>query len=60
MRPITSARANHKIAYEKSCCFNDGLRAYVNIKQPKTTPIPTPMIIKNYIIDKGIIKHENI
>lgn len=55
MRPIASARANPKIAYEKSCCFNDGLRAQANIKQPKTTPIPTPMMIKNYIIAKWII-----
>lgn len=53
MRPIASARANPKMAYEKSCCFNDGLRAYANIKQPKTTPIPAPMRIKsNEVINK--------
>lgn len=46
MRPIASARANPKIAYEKSCCFNDGLRAQANIKQPKTTPIPIPVRMK--------------
>lgn len=52
MRPIASARANPKIAYEKSCCFSDGLRAYANIKQPKTIPIPVPMRIKKQFCDE--------
>ena len=30
------------MAYEKSCCFNDGLRAYPIMREPKTDPIPAP------------------
>merc|ERR1712071_252241 len=41
--PIASDRANPKIAYEKSCCFNDGFLAYPMIKLPKTVPIPAPL-----------------
>merc|ERR1712176_904654 len=40
--PIASDKANPKIAYEKSCGFNDGLRAWPMIKLPKTVPIPAP------------------
>ena len=30
------------MAYEKSCCFNEGLRAYPIMREPKTDPIPAP------------------
>merc|ERR1719412_48274 len=39
---MASDRANPRIAYEKSCCFNDGLRAYPIMREPKTDPIPAP------------------
>merc|ERR1712166_596560 len=42
-RPIASDRAKPKMAYEKSCCFNEGLRAYPMMREPKTDPIPAPM-----------------
>ena len=60
MRPIASARANPKIAYEKSCCFNDGLRAQANIKQPKTTPIPVPVRMKKRQTSLGKKKVEKM
>ena len=41
-RPIASDKANPKIAYENNCCFNDGLRAYPMMRDPKTEPIPAP------------------
>lgn len=40
--PIASERANPRIAYEKSCCLRDGLRAYPMTRAPKTFPIPAP------------------
>lgn len=39
---IASDNANPKIAYENSCCFNDGFLAYPDINDPNTDPIPTP------------------
>ena len=39
---MASDKANPRIAYEKSCCFKEGLRAYPMIKEPKTDPIPAP------------------
>lgn len=39
---MASERAKPKMAYEKSCCFKDGFRAYPIIKEPNTEPIPAP------------------
>ena len=39
---MASERANPKMAYEKSCCFNDGFLAYPMIREPNTVPIPAP------------------
>lgn len=41
-RAIASDKANPRIAYVKSCCFNEGFREYPVISAPKTIPIPTP------------------
>ena len=40
--PIASESANPRIAYENSCGFKDGFRAYPMIKLPNTVPIPAP------------------
>ena len=39
---MASERANPRMAYEKSCCLREGLRAYPIMRDPKTDPIPAP------------------
>ena len=39
---MASERANPRMAYEKSCCLREGLRAYPMMSDPKTDPIPAP------------------
>ena len=41
-RPMASDRANPRMAYEKSCCLREGLRAQPMMRDPKTDPIPAP------------------
>lgn len=41
-RPIASERAKPRMAYEKSCCLSEGLRAYPITSAPNTFPIPAP------------------
>jgi hypothetical protein len=40
--PVASARANPKIAYEKSCPRRAGFRAVEAIRDEKILPIPIP------------------
>ena len=39
---MASDKANPRMAYEKSCCLREGLRAYPMMSDPKTDPIPAP------------------
>ena len=41
-RATASESANPKIAYVNNWPFNEGLRAYPMIRDPKTVPIPAP------------------
>lgn len=41
-RPVASANANPRIAYENNCPRREGFLATPKINAPKTTPIPTP------------------
>jgi hypothetical protein len=41
-RPVASARANPRIANEKSCPCSAGFRAVLEISDEKICPIPIP------------------
>ena len=52
-KPVASAKANPKIAYENSCPLSEGFLATPKISAPKTTPIPIPAPI-NPVVAKPV------
>ncbi len=47
----TTTTGSPRIAYEKSCCLSDGLRANPMTNEPNTVPIPAPR--QEYMNDRS-------